>query len=168
MSINTYNSSATEILPGLWLGDIKAALDTGFLKEKNIECVINCTRQHPFSSDSSIKLKYRIPVKDNLEITEMGKLYKSLDQISDKIKSSLILCNVLVHCYAGKQRSAAVIIGYLMKYGLMDLDSAINAVKSKKPDILQPSFNFEPALKLYERNLLYDDFNQERGVHDTY
>lgn len=149
-----WNSNASEILPGLWLGDIKAALDTGFLKDKQIQCVINCTDKHPFADDPIVMIKYRLPVKDNLEIAEISKLYQCLDDVADCIKQHLPSYNLLVHCYAGKQRSAAVIIAYLMKYGQLDLNNAIAGVKSKKPDIFEPAFNFEPALKLYETQLL--------------
>ncbi len=148
-----YYSNATEILPGLWLGDIKASLDTAFLKDKQIQCVINCTDRHPFADDPIVKIKYRLPVKDNLDINEITKLYQSLDDLCDHIKSHIVSCNVLIHCYAGKQRSATVIIAYLMKHGKMDLSSALIAVKSKKPDVFEPQFNFEPALQLYWEKL---------------
>jgi dual specificity phosphatase 12 len=146
---NQYSSSATEILPGLWLGDLKSSLDIGFLNDKQIQCIINCTDRYPFSDQVSIKVKYRLPVKDNLEQEEIDKLYEHLDEIVDLIQHWIKSYNILIHCYAGKQRSAAVVIAYLIKYGLMDLESSIVAIKSKKPDVFEPTFNFESALKLY-------------------
>ena len=150
---SNYYSNASEILPGLWLGDIKASLDTTFLNNKQIQCIINCTDRHPFTDDPLIKIKYRLPVKDNNDINEIDKFYYLLDDVVSQIKKYIRSYNILVHCYAGKQRSAAVIIAYLMKYGQMDLQSAINALKSKKPDVLDPQFNFEIALQIYEKCL---------------
>ena len=148
-----YYSNATEILPGLWLGDLQASIDSSFLIDKQIQCVINCTDRHPFSDDPIILIKRRLSVKDNLEIEEIAKLYQSLDDLCDFIKQNLPMYNMLIHCYAGKQRSASILIAYLMKYRKMDLTSAIFAIKSKKPDVFEPGFNFEAALKLYETKL---------------
>ena len=100
---SNYYSNATEILPGLWLGDIKASLDTAFLKDKQIQCVINCTDRHPFADDPIIKIKHRVPVKDNMDINEMAKLYQSFDESCDLIKTNIVSHNILIHCYAGKQ-----------------------------------------------------------------
>ena len=41
--------------------------------------------------------------------------------------------NVLVHCRAGKSRSATIIIAYLMKKYNMTFEKAYNLVKSKRP-----------------------------------
>ena len=156
MAVNVksqYYSNATEILPGLWLGDLQASIDSNFLLDKQIQCVINCTDNHPFTDDPIVLIKHRLAVKDNLELEEIAKLYQSLDDLCDMIKQNLLVYNMLIHCYAGKQRSASIIIAYLMKYGKMDLSLAIFAVKSKKPDVFEPGFNFEPALKLYESKL---------------
>jgi hypothetical protein len=148
-----YYSNATEILPGLWLGDIKASLDTTFLRDKQIQCIINCTDRHPFAEDSIIKVKHRLSIKDNLDINGMAKLYQSLDHLCDQIKTNIISHNILIHCYPGKQRSTTIIIAYLMKYGHMDLQSAMIAIKSKNPDIFELPFNFEPVLQLYWEKL---------------
>ncbi len=150
--ISSY-SNATEILPGLWLGDIKSSLDISFLRDKQIQCIINCTDHHPFTDDPMIKIKYRLSVKDNLDINETIKLYQSLDDFCDYIKHNIVSHNILIHCYAGKQRSPSVVVAYLMKYAKMDLQSSINSVKSKKPDIFEPQVNFESALQLYWQNL---------------
>ena len=146
-------SNATEILPGLWLGDIKSSLDATFLNDKQIRCIINCTDRHPFIDDPSIEIKYRLPVKDNNDIHEIEKFYHLLNEVVDLIKINIRSYNILVHCYAGKQRSAAVILAYLIKYGQMNLQSAINALKSKKPDVLDPQFNFDIALQAYESSI---------------
>ena len=152
-SQSQYYSNATEILPGLWLGDLKASLDTGFLGDKQIQCIINCTDRYPFSDIPLIKIKHRVPIKDNLEIEEVAKLYHCLDELADLIKQHLPNHNILIHCYAGKQRSASILIAFLMKYGQLDLSSATLAIKSKRPDVFEPSFNFEAAVKLYEDQL---------------
>jgi protein-tyrosine phosphatase len=146
-------SNATEILPGLWLGDINAANDSSFFKDKQIQCIINCTDRHPFSDDPIIEIRYRLAIKDNLENEEIIKLYESLDNVVDTIHTHIRSYNLLVHCFAGRQRSSSIILAYLMKYGHLKLQLAIVALKSKKPDVFEPQFNFERALIEYEKQL---------------
>jgi len=147
------SSNAVEILPGMWLGNSKSAVDQVFLNDKQIQCVINCTQNCPFTDDTIVELKYRIPVKDNLVKSEISNLYQCLDVITHKIWDNCHKYNILVHCHQGRQRSPAVIVAYLMKYVNMDLNDATKAVKTKKINVFEPYFNFEPALKQYENDL---------------
>ena len=40
-----------QIIPGLWLGNYKSALDKSFLKAKGISIIINCTPNKPFITE---------------------------------------------------------------------------------------------------------------------
>ena len=149
-----YYSNATEILPGLWLGNIKSSLDTTFFNDKQIKCVINCTKQYPFCDDPLIEIKYRLPIKNDNDIDEIEKFYNLLDAAVDQIKNNIRSYNILVHCYDGKHRAVAVIIAYLIKYGQINLQSAIDAIKSKKPDVLDPELNFDVVLQAYQKQII--------------
>lgn len=145
--------NAQEIYPGLWLGDINSALDKKFLQSKKITCIFNCTKSLPFIDDSRITSKFRIAVMDNLEPDEIMKMYKLINPTVNKLHSSLNDNNVLVHCHKGKQRSATIIIAYLMKFANMTKDEAMFTVKTKRPVICSPAPNFDFALDKYERDL---------------
>ena len=54
---------------------------------------------------------------------------------------------VVVHCQAGRQRSAAVIAGYLMKYHGYSLENVIEFIRSKKREAFFPEVNFLDTLK---------------------
>ena len=152
-----YCGNAIEVLPGLWLGDIKSSMNSVFLNEKQIKCIINCTDCHPFIDDASIEAKYRLSIKNNNDIDEIEKFYHLLDEVVDLIKTNICSYNILVHCYAGKQISAAVVVAYLIKYGKMEAKSAINAIQSKKPDVLDDSYNYDVVLQVYEKSLLHKE-----------
>lgn len=62
-------NNADQILPNLWLGNLKAAEDETFLKNAGIDVVFNCTKNLPFHP--SIRRRYRVPVDDNLENEEI-------------------------------------------------------------------------------------------------
>ena len=54
-----------EIISGLWIGDIDIMLHKKFIKENNINIIINCTQQIAFP-EVDVK-KVRIPFSDRLE-----------------------------------------------------------------------------------------------------
>jgi hypothetical protein len=95
------NSNATEILPGLWIGNSLAVSDPIFLKNKQIQCIIDC-------SDES-----------------------ETNEIIIRLKEYISSYNILIH----NRKSPDVMIAYLVKYGKMDQQSALIALKSKKPDL---------------------------------
>lgn len=150
--MSQYDDSGTmnEIYPGLWLGDLKAGLDNKLLLEHNITCVINCTAAAPFCSLGNIK-KIRISVKDNLDPQEIYKMYSSLDKAAILIYKLLPNHNILVHCYAGVQRSVAVIAAFFMKYTSLDKNLILQCISSKRA--IADGLNFTHALDHYSCDL---------------
>ena len=144
--------SACQIIHHIWLGDIRCAKNKHFFDENNIQVVINCSKDIPFYSNYTENV--RISIHDNLENVEINRLYeyipKAVEFIHKKILESK---NILIHCYAGRQRSASIVTAYLMKYGHMSLKDAILAVKSKRVIAFSPGINFEKTLIKYENFL---------------
>lgn len=142
-----------EILPGLWLGDIRSSNDLIFLKAKKIKVIINCTHQFESIKNPEFE-KYRISVIDNMDPVQIALMYSMLDKVSDIIYSALGNGkNVLVHCFAGRQRSFAVIVAFLMKYAHLPYTDAVRLTKTKRNIAGYPSVNFEDALLKYENDL---------------
>ena len=143
--------SVTEIIPNLWIGSKSIIKDSEFKKKYNIQCVINCTRTLPLYGNQE---NYRIPLDDDLSkfMNELLLMYlpKTIDMIHSHLKMRK---GVLVHCHAGKQRSAAVVAAYIMKWGDLNLDMAVNMIQSKRNCCFKPSINFKLALKHYEKKL---------------
>jgi len=138
---------ANEILSGLWLGNILDAKNKEFIS--SLDIVVNCSKDIPFLSKNTKNI--RIPIDDNLDKQEIKNLLKFLPKITSFIHTSLTNNkNILVHCYAGKQRSASVIVAYLIKYLNISLDKAILLVRSKRDIIFTPCINFKRALLKFE------------------
>ena len=143
---------AHEIITGLWLGDCQAALDNNFIENKKIDVVVNCTVEFKFINLNIIK--HRIPVHDNLKNSQLILMYKHLDKYAKIINNELCKGKrILVHCHAGRQRSLAIIIGYLMKYSGITYDIALTLIKTRRIVAGYPSLNFESSLKNYQRYL---------------
>jgi protein tyrosine phosphatase len=149
-------NDADLILPGLWLGNKSASMNEKFLRDNSISCVFNCTKDLPFSSLA--KRKYRVPVDDNLEHQEIRNMELWSYEIVYKLTKELKQGSVLVHCYAGMQRSAAVVAMYLIANYNMKKDNAIAFIRRKRPIAFRPSANFEKSIQgfqdSYERDII--------------
>ncbi len=62
---------------------------------------------------------------------------------------------VLVHCFAGKSRSATIVCAYLMQYCRMSLASALDTVQAARPEIC-PNSGFLRQLQEHEVQLIAD------------
>jgi protein-tyrosine phosphatase len=144
-----------EIYPGLWLGDIFSSTNETFLSDKKITAVINCTVTLPFSNLRTIKHKDRLAVKDNLEKDQIYILYNLIDDFAKLIHDYLDTGhNVLVHCFAGRQRSLAIVAGFIMKYTNLGPDEAVSYIRDKRSVAGIPQVNFISALKQYHNDLI--------------
>jgi protein-tyrosine phosphatase len=147
--MDKYNISYNEIIPGLWLGDKNSSHNTDFLTEKKIKCIINCSVDLPFINDSSI-IKKRIPVNDDLSFEANKTILKYLNKCLEFIHENILNNkNILVHCYAGKQRSATIILCYLIKYAKINKNIGVELIKSKREEAFTPGINFEYSINLY-------------------
>ena len=144
-------SAAHEILPGLWLGNIQASRDLSWQSQTGIGAIFNCTKDIPFSN-RNVAL-YRIPLDDNLEPEELRNLetwgWESVFKIAKEHKEKGQ--PVLVHCYAGIQRSAATVAMYLIAMFRCTADEAIMYIKRKRSVAFTPSVNFYSSIKGFEK-----------------
>ena len=148
-----YGSPANEIVPGLWLGNREAALSGEWLAQHRIATVFNCTKDIPFHE--SIRRQYRVPVDDNLQEAEIRNLGLWSSEIVYKIavehrQAAKEGKEVLVHCAAGMQRSAASVAMYLIASQAMTTEEAMAFIQSKRPIAFQPAANFEAAIRDFE------------------
>lgn len=145
------------IAPGLWLGNKDAAHNVSFIRNKNIGLIVNCTRDIPYANFLSKSIeRYPVKVHDNLDPGEINKMADCLPNAVNKIENFLVNnpdLAVLVHCYAGVQRSACVVAAFLMKMCGFSVDQAVKHVRSIRGVAFLPGVNFEPALKAYARYL---------------
>jgi hypothetical protein len=146
-------NAADEIIPGLWLGNRRAAADAKFAEQKNIRAVFNCTKDIPFIP--SIPRQYRVPVDDSREEPDINNMEKWSFEIVYKIshemrKAAADGTAVHVHCAAGMQRSAAAVAMYLIATKNMTTDEAIAFIQKKRPIAFQPEPNFEKSIRGFE------------------
>lgn len=139
--------AAREIIPGMWIGSSADSRNRVFLREHNIGLVVNASKTIPFTSRHI--LGYRVAVDDHPSENDAMLEYLPIacKLIDETLKSGK---NVLVHCYAGVQRSCAIGAAYLMyKNPSLTAYDAIQRIKEKKPEAFEPRPTFWTALKDY-------------------
>jgi protein-tyrosine phosphatase len=128
-----------EIIEHLFIGSAASLNDSD-----NFDLIVNCTPDI-FIKDPNKTI--RIPVKDNQdECNKLLQLLKDTD-VLEKIKTTINnKQRVLVHCYAGQQRSCALVACYLMKYNKMNPYTAVNHIKMKRRISFFGEINFISAI----------------------
>jgi len=150
----------TEIIPNLWVGNLKSRNDLHFLVSRNIMCVINCCKHDIIDRYGIISLPLNIK-QVHLGIIEHGpedqrsinsmlvvleSCYSMIDYYLNKGQS------VLVHCYAGKQRSPTIIMAYLIRKCGLDPKNANHIVKTIWP---YSGSDYLKSLYLYKNEQLH-------------
>ncbi|XP_013407671.1 dual specificity protein phosphatase 10 isoform X2 [Lingula anatina] len=147
--VDIENTTATAILPFLYLGNERDAADLQRLKDLNITYVLNVTSHIPYQHEhQGIKYK-RLPASDSCQQNLTQYFQEAFDFIEEARNSG---ANVLVHCHAGVSRSATITIAYLLKHTRMVMVDAYKYVKNKR-SIISPNFNFMGQLLEFEQAL---------------
>lgn len=153
--LSNYFSSYNEILtnPSLYIGDIFSSYNKQFLNSKNIKLIVNCAENlsNNYPNDYTY---FNIPVLDTE--TDNKKMFMYLDNAVNKIRLFHNHgYNVLVHCYAGKSRSATVVAAYLIKFYNFNVYDAVNFIVSKRHQTFDGGKNivFLETLKRYQNTI---------------
>lgn len=140
-------SSVTEILPGLWLGDTSVAHDDIFLRNKEIQFVINCSDE---ANNSSIQIKHRLQLPLKYTANDCLILCRAIDEYTNLIKNNINSYNILI---SGHQSAPVITVTYLIKYGLLDVEQAIKCLESKRLGTADQLAIYVPLLKVYQKLL---------------
>ena len=125
----------TEILSGLWIGDINDSLNKSFIKDNLITILINCTIDYGFI-DSIESKKIRIPLSNNLTPDkDLFLLRENKDKIIDYIIQNISEYNILIYCYDGLNISPLIVSLLLIKYGEISKDDIRSILRSKNNKI---------------------------------
>ena len=170
-----------EIIPNLFLGSVEASTDNSFIFNKKISVIVNCSKDlknefqlnllkpieeapieiQEWLYNNSYYIKYyRIPIDDNGKEIEIQNFYKYtmeiLHLIINEYKKGK---NILVHCLAGNQRSAAFVCAFLMFYKNISLEESVKYLLDKKPNVFffGKMINFNNALEKIENNFIFKE-----------
>jgi protein-tyrosine phosphatase len=125
-----------EIIPRLWLGNIKAAYDKQFLKKYKIKHVL--TVMPNFNENYRLDdIDYLVfPIKDQ---ETCSKNMINFFEIANKFILNGLQKGeaVLVHCKQGHHRSATIVAAFLIKYLKVDYSTACTYINNLRPCALK-------------------------------
>ena len=138
---------ANEIIDGIYLGNINSVYDIKKLKELGITHIISVLSGFipPYPED----FDYLVI---NAYDTENTNLLKTFETANKFIDETLYENNgkVLIHCMAGRSRSATILAAFIIKNFGMDVKNSIESIKIKR-NIVEPNKSFLNQLNIYYR-----------------
>ncbi|TRY69512.1 hypothetical protein TCAL_09404 [Tigriopus californicus] len=143
------NHPASQVLPYLFLGNMRDASDGSSLKDLGIKYVLNVTAKppnYPLASD----LVYKQICASDSGIQNLRQFFEEAFDFIDLARSNA--SGVLIHCHAGVSRSPTIAVAYLMKHYPMAMSEAYKFVKTRR-SIISPNLNFMGQLWEYEQGL---------------
>jgi dual specificity phosphatase 12 len=136
---------------GLYIGGYSAACNPDFMREYGIGAIINCAYELDYLKARFVNsLEYRHYAIDDTEDAPIEDYFGPAVTYIDKCLSGGI--NVLVHCAAGKSRSAAIVLAYLMWKQKVDLARAYTFLKARR-SIINPNPGFIGKLEIFHSTL---------------
>lgn len=129
-------SWANELIPGLWLGNKKSAVDINFLRRENIQYIIRILDNFPAEERvSGINYLY-FPIDDeNICGADLDRVFNEANSFIKKGLQNKK--GILVHCKAGHHRSASLVAAYLIKELNVKYSTAVAYINFLRPCALR-------------------------------
>ena len=131
----------TEVLSGLWIGDIDIMYNKKFIEDNQIKLIINCTIDYKFSEYKGVQ-NVRIPLPNNL-YNSIDTIKQNKDKILNFIDSNLENNHILICCVDGTNISPFIAALYLIKYGEIEKSEIKKIIQSKNHAV---SMDFDLSL----------------------
>jgi protein-tyrosine phosphatase len=129
----------TPVIDNIYIGNACNSSSYYELKENKFKTVVNVTDEIPNYFEEHFDY-FKAPIRDTSEDSLqpyfrniLEYIYKKQDKYPGK--------NILVHCYMGSSRSAAIVVLYLIDKHHYNLEDAINFLKEKR-NIVNINVNF--------------------------
>ena len=125
----------TEIISGLWIGNLNDAFNEDFYNDNLITTVINCTIDQGFLDLPNLK-KVRVPVTDRLDPNrDITLLKNNIDKVINFIHERIEEENIFIYCYNGLTVSALLCALYMIKKGDISIHQVNDILQSKNKNI---------------------------------
>ncbi|XP_061576460.1 dual specificity protein phosphatase 14 [Cololabis saira] len=142
-------SRVSQVRPGLLLSDLDSALDPSVLTSRNVTLVVNASGlDPPYPVLDPVLQVLPVPVQDRPHAPLSLYFLPVARRIQQNRTGS-----TLVHCSAGRSRSPALVMAYLMRSEGLSLRRAHELVLEARP-FIRPNAGFWRQLLVLERELL--------------
>ena len=131
----------------MYLGTFETACNISDLRRLDIHYVLNCASECKNTVLPKHIVQLNLKLKDFAEF-DVTEYFDEANEFINKVRN----CGgtMLVHCKYGVSRSPSIVAAYLIKYFGFDLNTALNFIRKKRPQI-NPNEGFMQQLKKYEQ-----------------
>lgn len=143
-----FNTPPSKILDHLYLGSQYNAASKKQLGQLEVKRVLDLKERHVTTDDPDLDVR-AVPMSDHGD-TAITEILPECFRFIEEAKSNGEI--ILVHCRGGVNRSATVVLAYLMKYNDMTLREAWEYVRTRRPSV-QPVANYMSQLREYEKSI---------------
>jgi len=144
-SDNPFDAPPSDILPHLMMSGERHAQDPAFIRANCITHILNLTNSAFNPEVERIANCMRISLADNTSQDILSSIPEAIRFIDE---AKQVGGKVLVHCFAGVSRSAAIALAYFIHSYNMSVDEAYEEIRKKRPCI-SPNLNFMGQLTSY-------------------
>jgi protein-tyrosine phosphatase len=138
----------------IYLGGDSGANDLAKLTELGITHILNASDCIPNYYEHTTNITYmRVPIADCSSVILKDYFPTVFEFITSTLESG---GRILVHCFAGKSRSASFVIAYLMQHLRMNYMDAFKHVQYHR-SVVEPNLGFELQLHAFEKSSVYCD-----------
>ena len=135
-----------EFLPGIWISD-SIKLDNNFISDKSITNIINIDNNLDFLGKSH---QYNDTIRENIEKYEILKMVNYLKDITLFMKNTTLKSeNILIYSDSGLQKGPVLLLAYLIRYGFLNKEIAIQIIRTKIINAFKPSFDYEKTINIF-------------------
>jgi hypothetical protein len=131
----------TEIISGLWIGDIDIMYSAKFIEDNQIKLIINCTIDYQIKEHRGVQ-NVRVPLPNNL-YNSIDTIRLNKDKILTFIDSNLENKHILICCLDGTTISPFIVSLYLVEYGGIEKSEVKQIIQSKNSSV---SMEFDVGL----------------------
>lgn len=133
------------VLPGLFIGPIGAARNLDALQKNGITHVLNASPVIPCFHKRQFRYK-KLHVYDDPD-DDIARFFDESNRFIQKARKK---GGILVHCFAGQSRSAALVAAYLISSEGLDPGDALHMIRQARPSA-QPNSGFMRQLSIYSK-----------------
>ena len=150
-------SAAQEVFANLYLGNKAAAENVMYVKAKGITHIINMAAKSLRSNKFQVEPDKEELAKEGIELRSAPewsdmKIDECFEEVGQWIEETIADGGqVLIACWQGHNRSATVVLAYLMRFKGMGLEAAITMVKEKRD--IRPNNAFLQQLIEYQKKI---------------
>jgi protein-tyrosine phosphatase len=123
----------SEIIPRVYVGNVDYAKNLKWLKDHNINFIINCAKELPNYHEGKGITYFHLLLHDSENESLGPYLLPSYNFIVNALNSSR-KNNILINCFAGMSRSTSITMFFLMRYFNISYPTAYRYMKDMHKD----------------------------------